>query len=58
MAIDIEAIKAARKSSNRYQIQLDRLKSKELGTGCIEKTVSKALDNLTDGTRSFVIFGE
>lgn len=59
MPIDFDAIRTARKSANRYQIQLDRLKRKSQETGCIEQTVARAIQNLTDGqTRSFVIFGE
>jgi hypothetical protein len=59
MPIDFDAIRAIRQSANRYSAQLKRLKDKGQDTTCIEKTVTKAVQNLTDGqTKSFVIFGE
>jgi hypothetical protein len=59
MPIDFDAIRAIRQAANRYSTQLKRLKGKGQDTACIEKTVAKAVQNLTDGqTRSFVTFGE
>src|SRR4051794_6118473 len=43
---------------DRYQAQLARLKKANKQSSCIEVAESSAVDTLTGGTRSFVIYGE
>jgi hypothetical protein len=57
--IDIERFKNSALLKNRYQKQLDRLKSQKIEIGCIEHAVRGAVSNLArTKTASLVIYGE
>lgn len=43
---------------NRYKIQLDRLTSKGINTERFQKVIDKGIKNITEGIRSFCIYGE
>lgn len=59
MPIDIDAIRAAKKTADRYAVQLKRLQAKNLQTDCIERTVAAAAENIDKHhTPAFVIYGE
>ncbi|WP_024339243.1 DEAD/DEAH box helicase family protein [Bradyrhizobium japonicum] len=58
MGLDITELRAIAQQRDRYQTQLNRLKSLSKQTSCIEAAVSSACDTLKSGTSSFVIYGE
>lgn len=43
---------------NRYKIQLDRLDSKGINTERFQKVIDKGIKNITEGIRSFCIYGD
>ncbi len=56
---DINKFKNLGKGQTRYSRRIDSLRySKGIDTQHIEKTVKDALDNLSSGNKSFVIYGE
>jgi hypothetical protein len=46
------------KKNNRYEVQLNRLRSQGFSTESIEKTVNQSSENIKNGARSFAIYGE
>jgi hypothetical protein len=46
------------KRKNRYQAQLNRLHGLGYSTKHIEKTVTESIENISNGARSFAIYGE
>jgi hypothetical protein len=58
LALNIEQLKQIASHSDRYETQLTRLKKAGKQISCIEAAVSSAVDTLTAGSRSFVIYGE
>ena len=55
---DLEKIKNIERKESRYPKQLDRMHKDKLTTKYIEETVKKAVDNLNNNIRSFVIYGD
>jgi superfamily II DNA or RNA helicase len=58
LAINVEDLRKIASLKDRYQAQLSRIKKARKQTSCIEDAVSSAVDTLSRGTRSFVIYGE
>lgn len=58
MSVDIEGLRAIAAKRERYELQIGRLKSAHRQTSCIQVAVDSAVDTLSGGTRSFVIYGE
>jgi hypothetical protein len=56
--LNIEDLRLIASHKDRYQTQLQRLKRVKKQTTCIEAAVSSAVETLSGGTRSFVIYGE
>jgi hypothetical protein len=46
------------KKNNRYEVQLNRLRSQDFSTKSIEKTVNQSVENIKNGARSFAVYGE
>lgn len=57
-SFDLEKIKNTERKASRYPKQLDRMHKDRLTTKYIEKAVKKAIDNLYNNIRSFVIYGD
>lgn len=55
---DLSHIKSSIQSRDRYTYQLDRLNNEKKGTVCIEAAVEGSIENIKNGNRSFVIYGE
>lgn len=55
---DLNKIKNSIQSRDRYTYQIDRLRSEQKGTVCIETAVNGSIENLKRNNRSFVIYGE
>lgn len=58
MSVDIDGLRAIAAKRERYELQISRLKSAHRQTSCIQVAVDSAVDTLSGGTRSFVIYGE
>jgi DNA replication protein DnaC len=58
LAINLEDLRQIASQKDRYQAQLSRIKKAKKQTSCIEAAVASAVDTLSGGTRSFVIYGE
>jgi hypothetical protein len=57
--LDLAALKAKAKLTNRYVKQIQRLQDEKVAPGCIEEAVKAATENLlTAKTSSLIIYGE
>lgn len=56
--IDIDRLRKIVAANNRYSQQLNRLSLHRKEISCIEAAISKAADNIQNGVKSFVIYGE
>ncbi|MCK5601443.1 DEAD/DEAH box helicase family protein [Candidatus Pacearchaeota archaeon] len=55
---DINQFKNIKQIGSRYEKQLARLRENNYDTSFVETAVNEALDNLNQGCKSFVIYGE
>src|SRR6185437_10852309 len=56
--LDLDELRGLMSNTSRYSVQLNRLKGVGIDTTNINETVSRAVNNVQSGARSFVIFGE
>ncbi len=55
---DINKFRTDKPLSQRYDMQMQRLKGKNFDTSFIEKAVNGAVNNLRNNVRSFIIYGD
>lgn len=55
---NIAQVRRLAEKRDRYEFQLHRLQKLGKQTTCIEEAVTKAAENVEEGTKSFVIYGE